>query len=83
MKIVIWTLLFLAVGILVPVNYFQDQTIRQQKFTIENMAANPLCMADPTGLPGHKVAPKIVVPKHKAVLRHVYFTTPNPPQRSI
>jgi hypothetical protein len=75
------TLLLLTVVILVAINWAQDRTIRQQRFLIQNMAANPLCTDVPTKTAAQVAKEMHPVRKaHKARPYYVHFTTPNPPQ---
>jgi hypothetical protein len=82
--VIVKALLILCIVGLIATIEVQDRTIRQQRFLIQNMAANPLCMAAPTKTAAQVAKEMHPVRKaHKAVLRHVYFTTPNPAQKVV
>jgi hypothetical protein len=78
------TLLLLTVVILIAINYAQDQTIRQQKFTIENMLSNPACLVEAPKAPPSTAKQTIKqFVKPTPHYHRVFFKTPNPPQGRV
>ena len=76
--------LALAVLVLGAVNCDQDRTIRQQRFTIQNMLSNPACLVEaPKPLPStaKKTIKQFVKPTPQ--YKRVFSRVPNPVQGRV